>query len=64
MIFPTLAVQLAHAYAEYRSILVPLVQSDPEILRESLYGQMNKLIVQPLAKSGISTVIVIDALDE
>ena len=63
-IFPTLAVQLAHAYAEFRSILVPLVQLDPGILRESLYGQMNKLIVQPLVKSGISTVIVIDALDE
>ena len=63
-IFPTLAVQLAHAHAEFRSILVPLVQSDPGILRESLYGQMDKLIVQPLVKSGISTVIVIDALDE
>ena len=64
LIFPTLAVQLAHAYGEFRSILVPLVQSDTGILRESLYGQMDKLIVQPLAKSGISTVIVIDALDE
>ena len=64
LIFPTLAVQLAHAYAEFRSILVPLAQSDSGILRESLYGQMDKLIVQPLIKSGISTVIVIDALDE
>ena len=63
-IFPTLAVQLARTYAEFRSIIIPLIQSDPEILRESLYGQVNKLIIQPLAKSGISTVIVIDALDE
>ena len=63
-IFPTLAIQLARAYAEFRLALVLLVQSDPEILQESLYGQMNKLIVQPLAKSGVSTVIVIDALDE
>ena len=63
-IFPTLAVQLARTYAGFRSILIPLVQSDPEILRESLYGQMNKLIVQPLVKSGVSTLIVIDALDE
>ena len=30
----------------------------------SLYNQMERLIVQPLARSGISTVIVIDALDE
>ena len=63
-IFPTLAVQLARRYIEFRSIFVPLVQSDPEIAHESLYGQMNKLIVQPLIKSAISTVIVIDALDE
>ena len=41
-----------------------LVRSDPEIVHESLYGQMSKLIVQPLVKSAISTVIVIDALDE
>ncbi|KAF8493168.1 hypothetical protein F5888DRAFT_1908745 [Russula emetica] len=63
-IFPTLAVQLARKYHEIRSILVPLVQSDPELVHESLYNQMEKLIVQPLEKSGISTVIVIDALDE
>ena len=63
-IFPTLAVQLARKYAEFRSIFSPLVQSDPEIIHESLYSQMEKLIVQPLVKSAISTVIVIDALDE
>ena len=63
-IFPTLAVQLARTYAEFRSKFIPLVQSDPEIAYESLYGQMNKLIVQPLIKSSISTVILIDALDE
>ena len=64
LIFPTLAVQLARRYTAFRSIFVPLVQSDPEIADETLYGQMKKLIVQPLAKSGISTIIVIDALDE
>ena len=63
-IFPTLAIQLARRYTEFRSILVPLVQSDPPIIHESLYGQMNKLIVGPLMKSAISTVIIIDALDE
>ena len=40
------------------------MRSDPDIVHETLYGQMDKLIVQPLVKSGISTVIVIDALDE
>ena len=64
LIFPTLATQLARKYTEFRSILVPLIQSDPEIAYESLYNQMEKLVAQPLNESGISTVIVIDALDE
>jgi len=63
-IFPTLATQLARKYAEFRSILVPLIQSDPNVAYESLYNQMKKLIVQPLNESSVSTVIVIDALDE
>ena len=63
-ILPTIAVQLARTYSKFRSIFVPLVQSDPEIAHESLYGQMDRLIVQPLVKSDISTIIVIDALDE
>ena len=64
LIFPTLAVQLAHRYTEFRLILVPLVQSDPALVHESLCGQMSKLIVGPLIQFTISTVIVIDALDE
>ena len=63
-IFPTIAAQLARRYPRFWLVLVPLVQSDTEIVHETLYGQMDKLIVQPLVESGISTVIVIDALDE
>ena len=63
-IFPTLAVQLARKYPKFRSLFIPLVESDPEIAYDSLCNQMDKLIVQPLAESAISTVIVIDALDE
>ncbi|KAF9642833.1 hypothetical protein BDM02DRAFT_3152066, partial [Thelephora ganbajun] len=44
-IFPTIAVQLARNLAGFRSIFVPLVQSDPEVAHESLYSQMDKLIV-------------------
>ena len=40
------------------------MQSDPEVVHESLYNQMEKLTIQPLQESGMSTVIVIDALDE
>ena len=63
-IFPTIAVQLARKYPAFRSIFVPLVQSDPDIAHESLYNQMKKLIARPLRKSAISTIIVVDALDE
>ena len=63
-IFPTLAVQLARKYTKFRSIFVPFVQSNPGTARESLRDQMKKLIVGPLKGSDISTVIVIDALDE
>ena len=63
-IFPTLAFQLAQKYPEFRSSLVPLLQSDPDIVYEGLEDQMEKLLVEPLCSTSISTVIVIDALDE
>ena len=63
-IFPTLAFQLAHKFQKFRSVLVPLLQSDPDVADESLYRQMEKLIVEPLKSADISTIIVIDALDE
>jgi len=63
-IFPTLGFQLAQAYPEFRSEFVRVVQLDPQVTRESLYNQVDKLIVQPLKLSDISTVIIIDALDE
>jgi len=63
-IFPTLALQLAHKYPGFRSILVPLLRATPDIGHESLFNQMRMLIVEPLSSSDISTVIVIDALDE
>jgi WD40 repeat protein len=64
LIFPTLAFQLAYKYPDFRSHLVSLLKSNPGVVDESLYRQMEKLIVEPLAKTGVSTVIVVDALDE
>ena len=63
-IFSTIAVQLARKYPDFRSLFVPLVQSDPGIAHEPLYDQLHRLIVKPLRESAISTVVIIDALDE
>ena len=63
-IFPTLAFQLAHKYPDFRSHIVSILRSNPDIAHESLSSQMQKLIAEPLRETGISTVIVIDALDE
>jgi len=63
-IFPTLAFQLARGFPKFRAVLVPLLQSNPDVAHESLYRQMEKLIVEPLRSADVSTVIVIDALDE
>ena len=63
-IFPTLAFQLTHKFPEFRSVLVPLLRSNPDVAHESLYRQMEKLIFEPLRSTDDSTVIAIDALDE
>ena len=63
-IFPTLAFRLVHEHPEFQSFLVPLLQSNPDIVHESLYNQMEMLIAGPLASSTISTAIIIDALGE
>ena len=46
-IFPTLAFQLSHKYPDFRSTLNPLLQSNPDIVHESLYNQVEALIVGP-----------------
>ena len=64
LIFPTLAFQLAQKYPAFRSSLVPLLQSNPDVVHESLLSQMQRLIAEPLISARVSTVIVVDALDE
>jgi len=63
-IFPTLAFQLAYKFPSFRAHLVPFLQSNPDIVDESLFNQMEKLIVEPLRLANITAVIVVDALDE
>ena len=63
-IFPTLAFQLAHRYPCFREELLPVLTASPDVGRESLCSQMEKLILGPLKTTQIATLIVIDALDE
>ena len=64
VIFPTLAFQLAHRYAQFREQLLQVLSTNPGAGRGSLCSQLEKLIVGPLKVAQISTLVVIDALDE
>ena len=64
MIFPTIAFQLAYQYPSFRKELVRVLKTRPDVGRESLCSQMEKLVVGPLRSTRISTLIIIDALDE
>jgi len=63
-IFPTLAFQLAYQHPQFREQLLRVLRANPGIGRESLVPQMEKVIVGPLKATRISTLIIIDALDE
>ena len=63
-IFPTLSFQLAHRYPLFRQELLPVLAKNPDIGRESLCSQMEKLIVDPFQAMQAPTIVVIDALDE
>jgi len=63
-IFPTLAFQLAYRYPLFRMQLLQVLKGSPDVGQESLCSQMEKLIVGPLKTTLISTLIIIDALDE
>jgi hypothetical protein len=63
-IFPTLALQLAYQYPLFREQLLRVLRADPGIGRQSLCSQLEDTIVGPLRATHISTLIIIDALDE
>ena len=63
-IFPTLAFQLAYRYMPFREELLRVLRADPGVGRETLCSQVERLIVGPLKTTHISTLIIIDALDE
>ena len=63
-IFPTLAFQLAYQYPLFRKELLEVLKGNSDVRQQSLCSQMEKLIVGPLKTTHISTLIIIDALDE
>ena len=63
-IFPTLAFQLAYRYPPFREQLLRTLRANPDIWQESLCSQLEKVIVGPFRATCISTLIIIDALDE
>ena len=63
-IFPTLAFQLAHRYPQFRKQLLEVLKANHDVERESLSSQLEKVIVRPFKETQISTLIIIDALDE
>jgi hypothetical protein len=63
-IIPTLAFQLAHRYRDFRQELLKVLRANPIDGQASLCSQLENLIIHPLKEARISTLIVIDALDE
>ena len=63
-IFPTIALQLAYQYPQFREQLLKVLKASPQVGRESLSSQIEKVIVRPLTEIKIPTLIIIDALDE
>ena len=63
-IFPTLAYQLACRYPRFRDHLLKVIKRDPSVAHNSLISQLRDLLVDPLSSTGISCMVVIDALDE
>ena len=63
-IFPTLAFQLAYRYPQFREQLLQVLRANPDIGRETLCSQLEKVIIGPFKATRIPTLIVIDALDE
>lgn len=64
LIFPTLSFQLACRFPKFRAHLLKTLEAFPDISHDSLSNQLLELLIKPLKASQISTLIVIDALDE
>jgi hypothetical protein len=63
-IFPTLAYQLACRYPHFRSHVVTSIKKNPTLAHTSLISQFENLLMNPLSRTNIPSIIIIDALDE
>jgi hypothetical protein len=68
MIIPTIAYQLARSTNAkapvFRDAMLRALRENPDLPFSSLQNQLDGLIVRPIEESQMSTVVVIDALDE
>ena len=65
VIIPTLALQLAYQYPHFRRGLLRALNARPDVARRgSLCSQMETFLVGPFRATNVSTLIIIDALDE
>ena len=64
LIVPSLANGLAWRHRDVVERYVPVVLSNPEILKSHPREQLETLVIKPLSNIALSTVIVIDGLDE
>ena len=51
-------------FADFKAALVPIIRVNPNVQDDSLPVQLEKLLVRPFKQTGLSTTIVVDALDE
>jgi hypothetical protein len=64
LIFSTLAFDLAYWSDDFKTALVPIIRSNPNVQYDALPVQLEKLLVRPFKQTGLFATIVVDALDE
>ena len=68
LFIPTIAYQLAQSYPAAKSVIVKILQKDPDIVENSFATQIDRLILEPLRKITTSeskpVLFIADALDE
>jgi len=64
LIFSTITYDLAYWSTDFKTVLVPIIHSNPKVQCDALPIQLEKLLVRPFKQMGLSSTIVVDALDE